>query len=103
MLSNTDMNQLKRLSFVVTLSCLCSPLVFAESIDCSNTGAELKICSKTFSESRKQLNNKYLSAYLVTDAPYSFYRIHKSYGLNILSNARVIHVFNNSLIYVLMT
>lgn len=69
MLSNTDMNQLKRLSFVVTLSCLCSPLVFAESIDCSNTGAELKICSKTFSESRKQLNNKYLSAYLVTDAP----------------------------------
>lgn len=69
MLSNTDMNQLKRLSFVVTLSCLCSPLVFAETIDCSNTGAELKICSKTFSESRKQLNNKYLSAYLVTDAP----------------------------------
>lgn len=69
MLSNTDMNQLKRLSFVVTLSCLCSPLVFAESIDCSNTGAELKICSKTFSESRKELNNKYLSAYLVTDAP----------------------------------
>lgn len=24
---------------------------------------------KTFSEARKQLNNKYLSAYLVTDAP----------------------------------
>ncbi|WP_217488398.1 A1S_1983 family putative colistin resistance protein [Acinetobacter lactucae] len=69
MLSNTDMNQLKRLSFVVTLSCLCSSLVFAESIDCSNTGAELKICSKTLSESRKELNNKYLSAYLVTDAP----------------------------------
>lgn len=67
--SNTDMNQLKRLSFVVTLSCLCSSLVFAESIDCSNSKAELKICSKTFSEARKQLNNKYLSAYLVTDAP----------------------------------
>jgi uncharacterized protein len=63
------MNQLKRLSFVVTLSCLCSSLVFAESIDCSNSKAELKICSKTFSEARKQLNNKYLSAYLVTDAP----------------------------------
>ncbi|WP_224970772.1 A1S_1983 family putative colistin resistance protein [Acinetobacter oleivorans] len=69
MLSNTDMNQLKRLSFAVTLSCLCSSLVFAESTDCSNSGAELKICSKTFSESRKELNNKYLSAYLVTDAP----------------------------------
>jgi len=69
MLSNTDMNQLKRLSFAVTLSCLCSSHVFAELIDCSNRGAELKICSKTFSESRKQLNNKYLSAYLVTDAP----------------------------------
>lgn len=67
--SNTDMNQLKRLSFVVTLSCLCSSLVFAESIDCSNSKSELKICSKTFSEARKQLNNKYLSAYLVTDAP----------------------------------
>ncbi|MGE8550554.1 MAG: hypothetical protein ACN6NN_06580 [Acinetobacter calcoaceticus] len=69
MLSNTDMNQLKRLSFAVTLSCLCSSLVFAESIDCSNSGAELKICSKTFSDSKKQLDNKYLSAYLVTDAP----------------------------------
>lgn len=69
MLSNTDMNQLKRLSFAVILSCLCSSHVFAEPIDCSNSGAELKICSKTFSESRKQLNNKYLSAYLVTDAP----------------------------------
>lgn len=69
MLSNTDMNQLKRLSFAVTLSCLCSSLVFAESIDCSNSGTELKICSKTFSESKKQLDNKYLSAYLVTDAP----------------------------------
>lgn len=67
--SNTDMNQLKRLSFVVTLSCLCSSLVFAESIDCSNSKSELKICSKTFSEARKQLSNKYLSAYLVTDAP----------------------------------
>ncbi|GAA5585801.1 hypothetical protein Acal01_00935 [Acinetobacter calcoaceticus] len=69
MLSNTDMNQLKRLSFAVTLSCLCSSLVFAESIDCSNSGTELKICSKTFSDSKKQLDNKYLSAYLVTDAP----------------------------------
>ncbi|MDO7218077.1 A1S_1983 family putative colistin resistance protein [Acinetobacter nosocomialis] len=67
--SNTDMNQLKRLSFVVTLSCLCSSLVFAESIDCSKSKTELKICSKTFSEAHKQLNNKYLSAYLVTDAP----------------------------------
>ena len=76
--------------------------VFAESIDCSNTGAELKICSKHLVNREKQLNNKYLSAYLVTDAPYSFYRIQKLWSKH-TSNARVIHVFNNSLIYVLMT
>ena len=43
--SNTDMNQLKRLSFVVTLSCLCSSLVL-QSLSTAQLKSRAKICSK---------------------------------------------------------
>ncbi|QER39754.1 hypothetical protein F2A31_08515 [Acinetobacter suaedae] len=70
MLLNTVRNQLKKTGCVITLSCLCSTFAFAKAIDCSNHHAELqRICSKQYEEQRFKLNDKFLTAYLVTDAP----------------------------------
>lgn len=70
MLFNTVRNQLKKSGYILTLSCFCSTFVFAASIECSNHNIELgKICSKKYEEQRAQLNTKFLTAYLVTDAP----------------------------------
>lgn len=70
MLLNTVRNQLKKTGCVITLSCLCSTFAFAKAIDCSNHHAELqKVCSKQYEEQRFKLNDKFLTAYLVTDAP----------------------------------
>ena len=70
MLLNTVKNQLKKSGYIFTLSCFCSTFVFAESIDCNGNTFDLKkICSKQFDEQRLKLNNKFLTAYLVTDAP----------------------------------
>ncbi|KXO87309.1 hypothetical protein AYK86_01280 [Acinetobacter venetianus] len=70
MLFNTVRNQLKKSGYILTLSCFCSTFTFAASIECSNHNIELgKICSKKYEEQRTQLNTKFLTAYLVTDAP----------------------------------
>lgn len=70
MLFNTVRNQLKKSGYILTLSCFCSTFAFAASIECSNHNIELgKICSKKYDEQRAQLNTKFLTAYLVTDAP----------------------------------
>ena len=70
MLFNTVKNQLKKSSYIITLGCICSTFTYAESIDCLSNNADLnKICSKQYSEQRQKLNTKFLTAYLVTDAP----------------------------------
>lgn len=70
MLFNTVRNQLKKSGYILTLSCFCSTFAFAASIECSNHNIELgKLCSKKYDEQRAQLNTKFLTAYLVTDAP----------------------------------
>ena len=70
MLFNTVRNQLKNVGYIITLSCFCSTFTFAKSIDCSDRTLDLKkICSKQYDEQRIKLNNKFLTAYLVTDAP----------------------------------
>ncbi|MCH7334968.1 hypothetical protein [Acinetobacter sp. NIPH 2699] len=70
MLLNIVRNQLKKAGYIITLGCLCSTYTFAESIDCSRSNADLKIiCSKQYDEQRLKLNDKFLTAYLVTDAP----------------------------------
>lgn len=70
MLLNTVINQLKNIGYIITLSCFCSTFTFAKSIDCSDHTFDLKkICSSQYDEQRIKLNNKFLTAYLVTDAP----------------------------------
>ncbi len=70
MLLNTVINQLKNIGYIITLSCFCSTFTFAKSIDCSDRTFDLKkICSSQYDEQRIKLNNKFLTAYLVTDAP----------------------------------
>ncbi|MEG0346949.1 MAG: hypothetical protein RR605_02765 [Acinetobacter sp.] len=70
MLLNALRNQLKKSGYIITLSCFCSSFVFADTIDCTTNSSQLKrICSKQYDEQRSKLNNKFLTAYLVTDAP----------------------------------
>ncbi|ENX41239.1 hypothetical protein [Acinetobacter sp. NIPH 2100] len=70
MLFNTVRNQLKKSGYIITLSCFCSTFAYAESIDCTSKNLNTqKICSKSYKEQRQKLNAKFLTAYLVTDAP----------------------------------
>ncbi|OBY73042.1 A1S_1983 family putative colistin resistance protein [Acinetobacter gyllenbergii] len=70
MLFNTVRNQLKKAGYIITLSCFCSTFAYAEAIDCSSNDLNAKkICSKQYQEQRLKLNAKFLTAYLVTDAP----------------------------------
>lgn len=70
MLLNIVRNQLKKMSYAITLSCFCSTFTYAESIDCTNNALQIKkVCSKQYDEQRLKVNNKFLTAYLVTDAP----------------------------------
>ncbi|MEB6478734.1 A1S_1983 family putative colistin resistance protein [Acinetobacter vivianii] len=70
MLFNTVRNQLKKSGYIITLGCFCSTFAYAESIDCNSSALEAqKICTKQYKEQRQKLNSKFLTAYLVTDAP----------------------------------
>lgn len=70
MLFNTVRNQLKKTGYIITLSCFCSTFVYAKSIDCTNSKFQgKKICLQQHSDNVQKLNNKFLTAYLVTDAP----------------------------------
>ena len=71
MLVNTDINLTKILSALFSVGCLCSPMVYAEKIDCSSSnGMTLKkICGKNFNETREKLNTDYKTALLISDAP----------------------------------
>lgn len=67
MLLKTDINIIKTIVFGLSLSGLSIHLTHAEAINCS--AAPQKICSNAFTEQRKHLDNLYLTALLVTDAP----------------------------------
>ena len=70
MLFNTVRNQLKKTGYIITLSCFCSTFVYAKSIDCTNSKFQgRQICLQQHSDNVQKLNNKFLTAYLVTDAP----------------------------------
>lgn len=70
MLLNMVRNQLKKAGYIIALGCFCSTYTFAQSIDCSSRNSDLKIvCSQQYQEHRLKLNDKFLTAYLVTDAP----------------------------------
>lgn len=70
MLFNTVRNQLKKTGYIITLSCFCSTFVYAKSIDCTNSKfLGKKICLQQHLHNVQKLNNKFLTAYLVTDAP----------------------------------
>ena len=67
---NSVIKQLKKSSYIITLSCFTTPFAFAAVIDCNRHNAELKkVCSKQYTEQRLKLEHKFLTAYLVTDAP----------------------------------
>ena len=71
MLLKTDINIIKTLAFGLGIGYLCANTVHAEAISCAAAGSASlhKICSAEFAEQRKHLDNLYLTALLVTDAP----------------------------------
>lgn len=71
MLLNTEFSQIKTLLSGLILSCACTTTVYALPFDCEQKNSQLvkKLCSKHFDELRNEFNEKYLTAYLITDAP----------------------------------
>lgn len=70
MLSNTFKNQLQKSRYLIALSCFCSTFVFAEQFDChTKVRSSTPICNQQLNEQRLKLKRKFLTAYLVTDAP----------------------------------
>ena len=71
MLLNTEFNQIKPLLSALILSCISTSAVYALPASCKqqNSSTLKKLCSTQFKDLRSQLNEKYLTAYLVTDAP----------------------------------
>ncbi|RKG29505.1 A1S_1983 family putative colistin resistance protein [Acinetobacter tianfuensis] len=70
MLLKTDIKIIKNLGFALSLSCIAAPAAFAKAVDCSSSSSAIqKFCSDTFTEQREKLENLYLTAALVTDAP----------------------------------
>jgi len=70
MLLKTDIKIIKKLGFILSLSCLATSATFAQTVDCTNhSSAWQRFCSEPLIEQRKKLENLYLTATLVTDAP----------------------------------
>lgn len=71
MLLNTEFNQIKTFLSGLILCTISSSAVYALPIDCEhqNNSTLKKLCATTFKNQRAELNEKYLTAYLVTDAP----------------------------------
>ena len=63
---NTDNNLIKSIALPLGLACL-APLASASALDCAATGQGL--CSTALQDARLKLNNHYLTALLVSDAP----------------------------------
>ncbi|MGB9190295.1 MULTISPECIES: A1S_1983 family putative colistin resistance protein [unclassified Acinetobacter] len=71
MLVNTDINLIKTLGTLFSIGCLCSTMVYAQDIDCTqpDTASMKNICADNFAKSREKLSNHYITAFLVSDAP----------------------------------
>jgi len=72
MTSRTDRFPLKNVVCALTISFCFSSAYAADQFDCDNHKASFvskKICAENFHETRHELNNKFLIAYLVSDAP----------------------------------
>ena len=71
MLFNTELRHIKIMGLIFVTSC-CVSAAFAAPLPCAEKPVSptfKKICSEQFKDLRQELNNKYLTAYLVTDAP----------------------------------
>ncbi|QCO21999.1 hypothetical protein C9E88_011160 [Acinetobacter cumulans] len=72
MLLKTDKKIIKNFRLAIILGYFCTPMAFAEAIQCIPATTSLKkVCSEAFSTQREKLDNLYLTASLVTDAPLS--------------------------------
>ncbi|MEG0483470.1 MAG: hypothetical protein RR575_01640 [Acinetobacter sp.] len=71
MLLNTEFNQTKTRLAALILSCISTSAVYALPVSCEQANASTlkKFCGTQFKDLRAQLNEKYLTAYLITDAP----------------------------------
>ena len=72
MMVRTDRFSLKNVVCALAISFCFSSTYAAGTLDCSKNNASFvskKICSDSFHEQRHELNNKFLVAYLVSDAP----------------------------------
>ena len=72
MLLKTDFMYINPMVPAFILACLAMSSAYAESIPCNtakNIAQSKILCAKALEKSRHSLNEKYLTAYLVTDAP----------------------------------
>lgn len=90
MLLNTEFNQIKTLLSGLFLSCISTSAVYALPIDCKHEDSALlkKLCSTPYKELRGQLNESYLTTYLVTDAPVRLVNDTHQLWLNRLSQCK---------------
>lgn len=71
MLLKTDINIIKKFGLIVLFGHCFTGLVHANSIDCTQTkhASQKQYCSKALDEPREKLDNLFLTAQLITDAP----------------------------------
>ena len=70
MLLKTEFNHIKTcVSGFLFGSLLISTATFAVPVQCDKSASLKRICHQSFEKLRHELNEKYLTAYLVTDAP----------------------------------
>lgn len=71
MLLKTDINLFKYLGSIFFLSCMASPSAFAQGLNCSsqNNSALKLACSAQYITERNAIEEKTLTATLITDAP----------------------------------
>lgn len=71
MLLKTELNITKTMGFLFVVGILCAENSVAEDLQCQGTPSALlkKICAQSFAETKLKLENDYLTASLVSDAP----------------------------------
>lgn len=72
MLLNTDIKFFRTIASFIGIGCIYSSLSYAQEIDCSqpdNSSSIKTLCSSNFEQQRQKLQNQYVTAFLISDAP----------------------------------
>lgn len=95
----TDINITKILILGLGIGFFCSHATYAEAIDCSASSRHVqhKICADPFVTQREHLDNLYLTALLVTDAPIRIVQDTQKMWLQRLEQCKTINCFKQQM------